>query len=148
MKKFKFSLQRILEYFDHIVQKEKEALAILRSELIDLENEENRLKNKLMLSKTEFSKSSLEGITACEAKVYLSYIQDLRHLLEEQAIKIEQKNAEIEAQTEKLKKAMLEKAKTEKLRESKLREYNEKQIKADELFIEELLSFKNIATKA
>lgn len=143
MKKFQFSLQRVLEYQEHICQNEKELLALLRVQLAELLQIEYSLKTKLLMCRNEYLTESKKGITAIEAAIALAYMHELRDQIAVQKVKIVDKEKEIEKQTGKLVEAQKEKKKYEKLKESKLLLYTIKDRKAQELFIEEFVAYKN-----
>ena len=143
MKKFKFSLQKVLEYQEHICQNEKELLAMLRAQLVELVQAELQLKVKLERCRRDYLEESEKGISAITAATTLNYMSELREQIKNQKVKIVEKEKEIEKQTEKLVEAQKEKTKYEKLRQSKLTIYNVKESKAQEQLIEELVSYKN-----
>ena len=143
MKKFKFSLQRVLEYQEHICQNEKEKLALLRVQLLELIQEELCLKARLSKCRKEYLEESEKGITAIAAAIALTYMRELRDQIIAQRVKIVEKEKEIEKQTEKLVEVQKEKKKYEKLKQTKLLIYTAKERKAEELLLEELVAYKN-----
>lgn len=141
MKKFKFSLQKVLEYNTHIQKREKDILSALKAEFNELERQLELLKEKLEFSRADFLTSSFRGIRASEAVSKQNYIKELDRLILLQNKKIKDKQVQIDRQTEKLIEISKEKVTVEKLRDAKYEKYKAAERKSDEHFIEEFVSF-------
>lgn len=140
MKKFKFSLEKVLEYRNHLQKKEMDALARLRAEYIRLLDEERKLVDKYENTKREYESLASVGLKIVDAAVILSHIEDLRKLIELQRAKISEKELQIEHQTKKLVAVTQEKMTVEKLREKKLEIYRGEEVKSEEKFIDDFIA--------
>ncbi|HAN20857.1 MAG: flagellar export protein FliJ [Clostridiales bacterium GWF2_36_10] len=141
MKKFNFPLQKVLEYNIHMQKKEKDILAILRSEYIQLENQLENLKKTHELYIQKYLKSSREGINITAITFILRYIKDLEKQIKLLHKKMTDKQMQIDKQIERLIEISKEKVTVEKLKDSKLEKYKAAERKNEELFIDELISF-------
>lgn len=140
MKRFKFSLEKVLDYRRHIQDKEKDALARLRAELNQLLDEERELHLRYEAAKREYAENSAAGIKIIDAAVMLNNIEDIRRLIEIQKAKIIDKELQVDNQAKKLIVATQDKMTVEKLREKKLEIYRGEETKSEEKFIDDFLS--------
>lgn len=140
MKRFKFSLEKVLDYRTHIQDKEKDTLAKLRAEYNQLLDEERELQRRYEAAKREYAESSAAGIKIIDAAIMLNNIEDIRRLIEIQRAKISEKEMQVEHQAKKLIVATQEKMTVEKLREKKLEIYRSEEAKSEEKFIDDFLS--------
>lgn len=140
MKKFSFSLQKLLDFREQELDRQKNALAILQGELKRIE--ESR---ELLIEKTKQESEQLErvcrlGSSAIDIAVRKRYIVTLQqeiHLREQQALL---KQQEIEKQLNVVVEATKDVRTLEKLEEKQLEEYNHQAGKENEQFIEEFVS--------
>lgn len=140
MKKFKFSLQKVLEFNTHIQKKEKDILAALRAEYDALTAEEKLLINEYENAKQEYAERAASGMKVIDTWTMLDYIKNIKDLIEAQRKKINDKKVQIDKQSAKLIAVTQDKMTVEKLRESKLNIYNFNVQKSEEKFIEEFIS--------
>lgn len=140
MKRFKFSLEKVLDYRRHIQDKEKDTLALLRAEYNQLLDEERELQRRYEAAKREYAENSAAGIKIIDAKIMLNNIEDIRRLIEIQKAKISEKEIQVDNQAKKLVVATQEKMTVEKLREKKLEIYRDEETKSEEKFIDDFLS--------
>lgn len=143
MKKFKFSLQKVLEYRAHIENKEAESLAILYQELHEIEKQKKGLKRKSELYRMALLNDCREGVCIVTAVFMSNYIKELIEQIKLLNKRIAEKNTEVDKQTQKLIEATKSKKIIEKLRENKLDSYNSEERKSEEHFIEEFISYIN-----
>ncbi|HBR31044.1 MAG TPA: flagellar export protein FliJ, partial [Clostridiales bacterium] len=61
MKKFKFSLQKVLEYNTHIQRREKEILAVMRAEYNELEGQLAQLMSEYELNRMNYLNKCIKG---------------------------------------------------------------------------------------
>jgi flagellar export protein FliJ len=130
----------VLEYNTHIQKNEKDKLAVLNSEFMELETQKKQLIQEYKFQNDCYISSCSEGITVIEATIRLNYIGEIQNRIKLQEKKLEEKRLQIEKQTEKLVEVTKEKVKVEKLRENKLSQYKGSERKNDEKFIEEFIS--------
>ncbi|MEL7649232.1 MAG: flagellar export protein FliJ [Sedimentibacter sp.] len=145
MKKFSFSLEKVLEIKKQIIENLKAELSSLNSELTATELEIRGLKAKYSEVETEFNEKSSVVISVGEMsyyKMYMSGILKKIELKEEEKAnlvkKIEDKRQEIISKN-------IEISSFEKLKEKELEKYNSALLKNEELFIEEFVSNKTIS---
>lgn len=146
MKKFSFSLEKVLEYSSHLLKKEKETLQKLKAELMALNSQETFLLKKLEHQKNEYIRLCGDGISLPSAGSRLKYIGVLRDEIKELKAKIEAKKKQIETQTGVVIEVTKEKTKVEKLKEAKYKLYITNEQKEEERFIEEFVSHKSALT--
>lgn len=140
MKKFSFSLQRLLDYTEQVLDIERATLAdmnaVLRGFVEDLEN----LKNEYSRRSREHSEVMMEGTTPLDLEMRRNYLIALDERIHNKKVQIEMQRRVVEKQTDKVRDTKMEISTMEKLRENKLEEYNALDQKEQELFIEEFVS--------
>lgn len=140
MKKFKFSLEKVLEYRGHIQKREKDILARLRAEYSALLAEERMLVRKYEDAKQEYTSLSAAGMKIIDAKIILCHIDNIKKLIEAQRVKINEKFLQIENQSKKLIAVTQDKMTVEKLRDKKYEDYKAELSRSEEKFIDDFLS--------
>lgn len=139
MKKFHFTLQKLKDYQEQELDREKNALSLLQADLRRIEEAREVLVGKVAEQSEQLDRVYKLGSTASEIAMRKRYIVTLQqeiHLKEQQAI---QKQAEIEEQLSVVVEATKEVKKLEKLEEKQLEEYNLAAGKENERFIEEFV---------
>jgi flagellar export protein FliJ len=142
MKKFDFSLQRVLEYNTHIQKKEKDILAEMQYEYKSLTYRAELLTEKYNSCKKQRSDESIRGISITNLiafDTYLKSLQDQILLLKKETEAMELK---IEKQIQTLLSVTKEKTTLEKLKSKHQSDYNIMERKHDELFIDEFVANK------
>ncbi len=141
MKKFAFSLSKLMEVKDQQLSQEKEKLGEFRRKLSDLEKEleENREKQK-QTNNYYVAQMANGGLTVPEIQTTKNYIQRLRD--EEQEIKenIEYAVQDVEFQVKVVVEITQDIKIMEKLKDKKIDEYNKMLQKDQEQFIEEFIN--------
>ena len=139
MKKFKFSLDKLLNYKEQILDKEKNELSALRHKKQSAEEELSEVKNHLKVSNQNYIEKSQAGMSAQDMVVSKRYLNSLTD-------RIIQLEKIIEIYEEKIQKQLLvvieatkEVNTIQKLEEKQLEEYNTAVRKADENFIQEFV---------
>lgn len=143
MKKFKFSLQKVLEYNTHIQRKEKEILAELRAEYYELERKLEKLIQEYELNKLNYLTKCAKGTSITSVATMLRYIEVIEKRIQELKKIMAEKKLLIDKQIEKLVQVSKDKVTAEKLRDSKLEAYKTAERKSEENSIEEFISFIN-----
>ena len=140
MKKFRFSLETVLDYKQQVLdalQAEHGAiLARVQAQeqvLEDLEQQHRDLD-------AEFTQRKLEGITILDAMQYEQYLRATERQIEEAVEILKQLQAEAEAKRLEVVEAKKDTSSIEKLREKKLDSYNKAVQKSEELIIEEFVT--------
>lgn len=140
MKKFKFSLDKVLEYRNHLQRREKDILARLRTEYSLLLEEERQLLDLYEKAKRDYEMRSAAGLLVADAAIMLNHIDDIKKQIELQRVKIIEKEHEIEKQTKKVVAITQDKMTVEKLREKKFEIYTGEVVKSEEKFIEDFIA--------
>lgn len=140
MKKFRFSLETVLDY-------KQEALSALQTEhatiLARVHAQEElleELENYYSELDAEFTERKLEGITILDAMQYEQYLRATERQIEEAVEILERLRAEAEAKRLEVVEAKKDTSSIEKLREKKLDSYNKAVQKSEELIIEEFVT--------
>ena len=140
MKKFRFSLETVLDYkqqaLDALRAEHGAILAQVRAQedVVDgLEGEHGNVNE-------EFSRRKLEGITILDAMNYEQYLRALERKLQVEYYKLEELRRREERKRDQVVEARKETATIEKLREHKLEDYRKAEQKAEEQRIEEFVS--------
>lgn len=140
MKKFQFSLQKLKDFREQELDRQKNILSIMQGELRTIEESAEQLRRRVAAESEALTVVSAQGIPAYEISLRKRYIVTLQqeiHAKEAQAIK---KKAEIEAQLGVVVEATKDVKTLEKLEEKQLEEYKAMETKENEQFIEEFVS--------
>ena len=147
MKKFQFTLQRLKDYREQELDRQKNALAVLQGDLKRLEGSLEELKKTTAQQSSELTEVCMKGAAATEIAVRKRYIVTLQqdtHIREQQII---EKKAEIEKQLSVVVDATKDVKTLEMLEEKQLEEYNMAFAKENEQFIEEFVSGQTVREK-
>ena len=140
MKKFHFSLQKLKDFREQELDRQKNILSMLQADLRRIEEARELLIGKLKEQAEQLDRVYRLGSTASDIAMRKRYIVTLQqeiHIKEQQAL---DKRAEIEAQLAVVVEATKEVKTLEKLEEKQLEEYNHAASKENEQFIEEFVS--------
>lgn len=140
MKKFHFTLQKLLDFRNQELERQKNSLAALQGEKKHIEEARELLVQKVIEESEQLDRVYRLGAVAYEIAVRKRYIVTLQqeiHIKEQQAV---QKQQEIEKQLGVVVEATKDVRTLEKLEEKQREEYNFKVGKENEQFIEEFVS--------
>lgn len=140
MKRFEFSLKKLLGYKQQVLKKEKNDLANLRKYhqlLLDEKHGVTELKNQKNI---QFVAKMNKGLLPQHIACHKNYIECLNDQIKSISIKIEQSENAIQCQLELIIEITKEIDSLEKLEKRQLDEYNKTEQKAQEIFIEEFVS--------
>lgn len=140
MKKFQFTLQKLMDFREQELDRQKNTLSALRGELVKIEEAAAELRRKVYSESEELERVCTSGAQAYEISMRKRYIVTLQqeiHLKEQQAV---EKQAEIEKQLGIVVEATKDVKTLEKLEEKQLEEYKALETKENEQFIEEFVS--------
>jgi flagellar export protein FliJ len=140
MKKFVFSLEKVLDFKQQTLDVKKNEIAVFQMKLQELEMEINDLNEKFTISNRKMVQEMQHGISQSDISIYKMYfntlnqkiqklLEDKRQLSEiitQKKIEMVQINSEISG--------------LEKLRDKQLTEYLKSKQKSDELEIDEFVS--------
>ncbi|WRS26693.1 flagellar export protein FliJ [Oscillospiraceae bacterium MB08-C2-2] len=140
MKRFSFSLQRLLRFKEQLMDAERAILAEMNALLFQYRQELEALRADLAARSEEFNQKVSVGMLPSEIAVHKSFIRLIETAIEQKIRQIEMQTQAIDKQTEKVRGLKIEISSMEKLREKRLEEYNYQATKAEETFIEEYVS--------
>lgn len=145
MKKFNFSLQKVLEIKEQILENLKIELSNLNHDYKNIEIYINNLNIKLTTVDKEFVEKSSVSISVGEMSYYKIYMSSIIKQIENKEIEKEELLKLIEAKRREIVSMNKEISSLEKLKDKELEKYNSSLLKSEEIFIEEFVSNKSIA---
>jgi flagellar FliJ protein len=145
MKKFSFSLQKVLEIKEQTLENLKVELGNLNHVYKEVEYEIVNLKNKYSDVNVEFSEKSSVSISVGEMTYYKMLLSSILRKIENKEEEKEKILKKIEDKRREIVSKNIEISSLEKLREKELEKYNSALAKSEELFIEEFVSNKSMA---
>ena len=140
MKKFQFSLQKLMDFREQELDRQKNTLSMLQADLRRIQEAREVLLDKVDEQSEQLERVCRLGSSASDIAMRKRYIVTLQqeiHLKEQQAL---QKQQEIEQQLGVVVEATKDAKTLEKLEEKQLEEYNHQAGKENEQFIEEFVS--------
>lgn len=140
MKKFAFSLQRLLDYTTQLLDIERATLADMNAVLRGFISELEAMREEYARRSREYAEKAAEGTTPLDMEMRKNYLTSLDEQMHNKEVQIEMQRRVVEKQTDKVRDTKMEISTMEKLRENKLDEYNKLDQKEQELFIEEFVS--------
>ncbi len=140
MKKFQFTLQKLMDFREQELDRQKNTLSALRGELVKIEEATADLRRKVYAESTELERVCMQGAQAYEISVRKRYIVTLQQEIHQKEAQAVRKKAEIEAQLGVVVEATKDVKTLEKLEEKQLEEYKALETKENEQFIEEFVS--------
>ena len=140
MKKFRFSLETVLDYKQEVLSALQTEHAAILARVHAQEDLLEELENYYSELDAEFTERKLEGITILDAMQYEQYLRATERQIEEAVEILERLRAEAEAKRLEVVEAKKDTSSIEKLREKKLDSYNKAVQKSEELIIEEFVT--------
>ena len=143
MKKFKFSLEMVLNYKQQVLKALQGEHAAALSRLREQEQLLERMWQEYREYNEEYCEKKAAGMTISEALSYQSGLRVLESQIQKETEQLERFRKDEERKRERVVEARKETASIEKLREKKLGAYQKAVAKSEELFIEEFVSSRN-----
>lgn len=140
MKKFQFSLQKLKDFRDSELDRQKNILATLQAELRRIEEAKQVVIDTVAVQSEQLERVCRLGSTASDIAMRKRYIVTLQQEIHLKEFQIQQKKVEIEKQLAVVVEATKDVRTLEKLEEKQLEEYNAAAGKENEQFIEEFVS--------
>ena len=140
MKKFRFSLETVLDYKQQILDALRAEHGAILAQVRAQEDVVDGLERDHHEVDTEFSQRKLEGITIVDALSYEQYLRALERQIQTERRKLEVLRRKEEQKRAQVVEARKETATLEKLREHKLDDYRKAEQKEEEQRIEEFVS--------
>lgn len=144
MKKFEFTLQKMLSYKEQLLEKEKNALMQLRSEKNQITEHIALLEAQFDQINKELLEKTRESVDAEKIKGHRFQLDNTRHQLRQLRIELQQVEAAIERQLRVVVSITQEVEGMEKLREKQQEEYNYNLAKSEELMVAELVNTQRV----
>lgn len=140
MKKFQFTLGKLLDYKGQILDKEKNDLAALNAQKAETVEQIYKLNQAVKQAQDEFNQKAQKGISPMEMTLFTGYHKSLRLRIEEAEKSLKKLELDIEKQTGVVAEASKDVKSLEKLEEKQLEDYNFRVQKSEEQFIEEYVN--------
>ncbi len=140
MKKFQFTLQKLMDFREQELDRQKNALAVLQGDLRRINDRRDELTEKVVRYSNDLVTSSAVGLPAAEISMRKRYIVTLQQEIHECEQRAILKQQEIDKQLSVVVDATKDVRTLEKLEEKQLEEYKAAEGKENELFIEEFVS--------
>lgn len=140
MKKFRFSLQKLMEYKEQLLDGEKNVLNLMQHERNLLDKHILSLQNMYNISRENYKKLSEKGATILEITVQQQHIREIQRKIEEQQNVLAMQDKKIEHQTKVIVSLNTEISSLNKLKDKQFADYKYKLQKQEELLIEEFVS--------
>lgn len=144
MKKFRFSLETVLDYKQQVLDALQVEHGAILAQVKAQEERIEELEAGYRHLNGEFSRRKLEGITIVDAMKYDQYLRAMERQLEEAYRRLEALQKQAEEKRQEVVEAKKETSSIEKLREKKLDGYNKAVQKSEEAMIDELVSTKRV----
>ena len=143
MKKFKFSLEMVLNYKQQVLESLQGEHAAALSRLREQEQLLERMWREYRAYNEEYCEKKAAGMTISEAMSYQNGLRVLEQQIQRETDRLEELRKDEERKRERVVEARKETASIEKLREKKLQVYQKAVAKSEALFIEEFVSSRN-----
>lgn len=140
MKKFRFTLAKVLSFHEQELDIKKQELAALQASLRSLDQEIQRLKIELVSSNQEMARCMVSGLNACDIAVYKTYFRTLEQKIQQLLQQREDMLKQVEEKKASVVQSNQEISGLEKLRDKQLTIYQVACRKQEELEIEEFIS--------
>lgn len=140
MKKFKFTLDKLLDYKGQVLDREKNDLAALNVQRAEAEEQKRSFQEQLKNTQDDFNTKAAKGVSPMEMAIFSYYHESLRTSIKETEKAIVRLENAVEKQTGVVVEASKDVKSLEKLEEKQLEAYRFKALKADEAFIEEYVN--------
>lgn len=139
MKKFQFTMRKILDLKNNILETEKNRLAQLKEAQRRIEREIEALEGAMHDISLEMLAAQSEGVTIAELIAYNARRANIRMQLEELALRLADAVKSVDRQTQIVVEASREVSKFEKVEERQYELYREVEKKAENARVEELV---------
>ena len=140
MKKFRFSLDTVLDYKQQVLDSLRAEHGAILTQVREQERVVDGLEEEYRQEDGEFTRRKLEGITILDAMQYEQYLRALERAIQTEQRKLDALRIQEEKKRTQVVEARKETATIEKLREHKLEDYRKAEQKAEEQRIEEFVT--------
>ena len=140
MKKFEFTMRKILDLKNNILEAEKNRLAQLQEAQRRIETEIAQLEQAMLDISQEMMDAQTKGVTVAELIAYNARRANIRMQLEELALRLTDAKKSVDHQMQIVVEASREVSKFEKVEERQYEVYREGEKKAENARVEELVA--------
>lgn len=144
MKRFQFTLQKLMDFRQQELDRQKNTLSALQADLQRMHQEKEELIRRVEQSSEELDVVCRQGAQAYEISVRKRYIVSLQQEIHAHEFSISMKQEEVNKQLGVVVEATKDVRTLEKLEEKQLEEYKTAATKENEQFIEEFVSGQSI----
>ena len=144
MKRFQFTLQKLMDFRQQELDRQKNTLSALQSDLQRMHQEKEELIRQVEQSSEELDVVCRQGAQAYEISVRKRYIVSLQQEIHAHEFSISMKQEEVNKQLGVVVEATKDVRTLEKLEKKQLEEYKAAATKENEQFIEEFVSGQSI----
>lgn len=144
MKRFQFTLQKLMDFRQQELDRQKNSLSTLQADLQRMHQEKEELIRRVEQSSEELDVVCRQGAQAYEISVRKRYIVSLQQEIHAHEFSISMKQEEVNKQLGVVVEATKDVRTLEKLEEKQLEEYKAAATKENEQFIEEFVSGQSI----
>ena len=144
MKKFRFSLETVLEYKQQVLETLQTEHGAILARVREQEQHIEELEAAYRALSHEFNSRKAEGLTILDAIKYEQYLRSSERQIEEAYEHLRQLQKQAEKKRAEVVEAKKETSSIEKLREKKLEGYNKAIQKSEEALIDEFVTTKRI----
>ncbi|MCL2107912.1 MAG: flagellar FliJ family protein [Oscillospiraceae bacterium] len=140
MKRFVFTLARLKQYKERMLEAEKNTLGVLRRELMVLRHQLADILDEIFNKNNELAAKMQQGTTPIEIAAGKRFITVRKHDAHLKQNEILAKEDEVQLQLEAVLELQREFSSLEKLEEAQLEEYRAAELKEHEIFIDEFIT--------
>lgn len=144
MKKFRFSLETVLDYKQQVLSSLQTEHGAILAQVREQERRVEELESEYQCLDGEFAQRKLEGISILDAMKYEQYLRAMERQIQQALERLAQLKKQEEAKRAEVVAAKQDTSSIEKLREKKLDSYNKALQKNEEAMIDELVSTKRV----
>ena len=144
MKKFRFSLETVLEYKQQVLDSLQAEHGAILAQVRQQEELIEELEAEYRHMSGEFNRRKLEGLSILDAIKYEQVLRAMEREIEEARERLRELQKQAEKNREQVVEAKKETSSIEKLREKKLENYNKTVQKGEEALIDEFVTTKRI----
>ncbi len=144
MKKFRFSLETVLDYKQQVLSSLQAEHGAILAQVREQERLIEELEAEYRQMDGEFAQRKLEGIAILDAMKYEQYLRAMERQIQQALEQLAELQKKEEAKRAEVVAAKQDTSSIEKLREKKLDHYNKAMQKNEEAMIDELVSTKRV----
>lgn len=140
MKKFVFTLDKVLTYKEQIEQNLRTEHAHIVQQVVKEEEKLRRLEDEHVACRMEYEKEKAKGSTIRQLKLHENYLESVLFKIQAAEKTIERLKIEEEAKRKEVVAAKTETSSIDRLKEKRLKEYSAAVRKEEEKFVEEFVA--------